>query len=250
MKSLNVAVIGHEGRMGAMFAERLAECGHRVRGLDRPLSAEKAAEALGNVDLALLCVPAAAFAEVLKIITPYLPSDALLMDIASVKSLPMADMRAAWKGRMVGSHPLFGPNPPPDPRVALMRECDTCPACFELARELFEDMGYVVFETTAKKHDQAMAAVQGLNFISNLAYLAALAHQDELLPFLTPSFRRRLESARKMLTEDGELFSGLFEANPYAQDAVKHFRSYLHVAAGGDVDLLLEKTKWWWGKGE
>lgn len=75
-------------------------------------------------------------------------------------------------------------------------------------------MGCLSFRSTPQEHDAAAASIQGLNFISTLAYFATLAEHEELLPFLTPSFRRRMDSARKMLMEDGALFEWLFESHP------------------------------------
>jgi prephenate dehydrogenase len=63
---------------------------------------------------------------------------------------------------------------------------------------------------------------------------------------MTPSFSRRLEAARKMLLEDASLFSSIFEANAHSQDVVRHFRSFLNLAAAGDLDILVEKASWWW----
>ena len=100
--------------------------------------------------------------------------------------------------------------------------------------------------TTAEKHDQAMARIQNMNFITNLAYFALLAGQEDLLPFLTPSFRRRRNAARKMLTEDAQLFAGLFEANPHSHEAVRQYRQMLNLAAAGDIDLLCRRAQWWW----
>ncbi len=67
-----------------------------------------------------------------------------------------------------------------------------------------------------------------------------------LLPFLTPSFRRRQQAARKMLTEDARLFTGLFEANAHSHEAVRQYRQMLNLAAAGDIDLLCQRAAWWW----
>ena len=107
-------------------------------------------------------------------------------------------------------------------------------------------MGFEAFEASAEDHDRAVARIQGLNFVTTVAYLAALADQPDIMEFVTPSFTRRLEAARKMLTEDDRLFVTLFDANPYGQEAVRLYRSMLNVAAGGDVELLAERAKWWW----
>ena len=73
-----------------------------------------------------------------------------------------------------------------------------------------------------------------------------LAEHEELLPFITPSFRRRLEASRKLLTEDAPLFEWLFEANPMSQESIRQYRSFLNVAAGGDVNVLVQRAQWWW----
>ena len=61
-------------------------------------------------------------------------------------------------------------------------------------------------------------------------------------------FRRRLRAAEKMLTEDGTMFTGLFEANPYSHEAVRQYRKMLNVAAAGDIELLCRRAQWWWKK--
>jgi len=91
-----------------------------------------------------------------------------------------------------------------------------------------------------------MAYVQGLNFVSTVAYLAAQANHDEFSRFLTPSFTRRLDAAKKLILEDADLFRLIYEANPYSLEAVRSYRSYLNVAAGGDLELLVERAKGWW----
>ena len=52
-----------------------------------------------------------------------MPKGAILCDVCSVKVNPLAQMLEAYDGPVVGTHPLFGPEPKPeDPlRVAVMR---------------------------------------------------------------------------------------------------------------------------------
>ena len=49
-------------------------------------------------------------------------------------------------------------------------------------------------------------------------------------------------------TEDGTMFTGLFEANPYSHEAVRQYRKMLNVAAAGDIELLCRRAQWWWKK--
>ncbi len=237
-------VIGSRGRMGALFVSRLQATGREVAGLDQPLEKQRLAAVLPGQDLVLLAVPAPVLEDVLIRCAEYLTPEMMLVDICSVKVLPLAAMLKHHAGPVVGTHPLFGPEPDQDARVAVTPgRGDQSLAAIQ---DLLAGLGFTPFLTTPETHDRAMAAVQGLNFVTTCAYLSALAGDESLESFLTPSFSRRLEAARKMLIEDAAMFANLFEANPYSQDAVRLFRSHLNLAAGGDVDMLAQRAGWWW----
>jgi prephenate dehydrogenase len=257
-----IALIGHLGRMGAMLARRWREAGHDVRGADRRAPRDRAApagtdgpaerralaEAVRGVHAVALCVPAAALPGLLANLGPLLAPEQLLFDITSVKILPMEQMEAAHRGPVVGTHPLFGPRPSPeDLRVAVTPGSRAGEQDIRLVEGLYASFGCRVFRTTAEAHDRGAAFVQGLNFISSAAYFAALARRDDVLPFLTPSFRRRLEEARKLMTEDGEMFQGFASANPMTADAIRSFRLFLDLAEGGALPDVLRHARWWYG---
>ncbi|MCB6542851.1 prephenate dehydrogenase [Desulfovibrio desulfuricans] len=238
--------------MGAMLLARAKAAGLNVAGADVPLTPEALAPACAGADLAIICVPAAVFSEVVATVCPHLLPGAVLADITSVKEIPLQQMEKIWAGPVVGTHPLFGPKPDPqaDQPVAIVPGAHAVQEHVELASGFFTALGCRVFCTTAEKHDKAMASIQNMNFITSLAYFALLAEHEDLLPFLTPSFRRRQNAARKMLTEDARMFAGLFEANPYSYEAVRQYRQMLNLAAAGDIDLLCQRARWWWQEEE
>jgi chorismate mutase / prephenate dehydrogenase len=256
MKIRRVAVLGGRGQMGALFVRRTVEIGLEARCLDtadQPLTQDVLRRGVRGADLVLLAVPLPAMDAVAHQVAAVLESPQILADVASVKVRPMASMLEAYPGEVVGTHPLFGPETHQGGRVALVpgrptaeetggAESEACAA----VRGWFEAMDFEVFATTAEEHDNAMAMIQGLNFVTTVSYLATLARQEETLKFLTPSFQRRLDAAHKLLTQDAELFMALFDANPFSQDAVRRYRNFLHVAAGGDMDLLVQRAGWWW----
>lgn len=243
-----IVIVGCRGRMGAMLLERLGAAGCAVTGVDQPFEETEVAEACRGAALVLLCVPAAVLERVAARITPHMGPDAVLADITSVKVRPMEAMEHAWPGPVVGTHPLFGPCPAPDMElpVAVTPGTRAGESDIVFVERMFARMGCRTFRSAAALHDEAMAAIQGLNFISSVAYFATFAGREDLLPFITPSFRRRQEAARKLLTEDAELFEGLVEANPFSQDAVRRFRRFLSLAAAGDISLLADRARWWW----
>ncbi|MEF2231102.1 MAG: prephenate dehydrogenase [Pseudodesulfovibrio sp.] len=243
-----VAIVGAGGQMGGLFQRDFSALGCAVTPLHQASSDEAVASALDGCDLLLPCVPVTAMEAVLERMRPHLDDRTILGDVGSVKVLPMRAMLAAHRGPVVGTHPLFGPVIPDGftPRVAVVPGRATDAEAAARVCALFEACGYRCFTTTAEGHDRAMALVQGLNFTSTVAFLAAARDVEDIENFVTPSFRRRLDSARKMLTMDSELFEVIAEANPFLQETNRKFMSYLSLAAGGDLDLLAERAQWWW----
>ena len=244
----HAVLIGSRGRMGAMLLQRLYAAGISASGADQPLGDAGLDRLCPAANLILLCVPIAAMPEALRALRPHLDGRQVLADIASVKVQPMAQMQEAYTGPVVGTHPLFGPAPPYNPRVAVCPGARAGEDDLRLVEACFARIGCTTFRTTAQAHDNAVAYIQGLNFVTNATYFATLAEHPEYVPFLTPSFQRRKEAARTMLTEDGPLFEALFEANPASQDAVRRYRAFLNLAAGGDLSLLRQRAAWWWDK--
>ena len=242
----HVALIGSRGRMGSMLLQRLHAAGVSASGADQPLADAGLDEICAAAKLVLLCVPIAAIPEAVRALHPHLRARQVLADIASVKVRPVTQMQEAYAGPVVGTHPLFGPEPPDEPRVAVCPGAMAGEDDIRLVEDIFARIGCVTFRTTPQEHDEAAAYIQGLNFVTTAAYFATLADQPGCVPFLTPSFQRRKEAARTMLTEDGPLFEALFEANPASQDAVRSYRAFLNLAAGGDLSLLRERALRWW----
>lgn len=241
-------IIGSRGRMGSML---MAEAGRNrlsVAGCDLPLTEAKLKQACEPADAVILSIPARHLEETIKLLAPLLAPGTILSDITSVKEKPMQLMQKYWHGPVVGTHPLFGPRFDPQDRrsVAITPGEKADYESIQKIHGFFRRLGCETFETTPEQHDLAMAKIQNMNFITNLAYFALMADQQDLLPFLTPSFERRKKAAAKMLTEDAEMFSGLFEANPHSHEAVRQYRRMLNVAASGDIDLLCKKAQWWW----
>jgi prephenate dehydrogenase len=231
--------------MGQRFARAFRQAGHPVAEFDRPLDQEDLARAVREAALVLLCVPITAMDAVVELIAPHLGAGTILADICSVKVMPMKAMLERTSTPVVGTHPLFGPATlDAELRIAVVPGRDA--AASDNLSDCFRALGFTPFTTTADEHDSAMAYIQGLNFVTTVAYLCASPLESGIERFFTPSFGRRVDAATKMITEDASLFATMFEANPHSLEAVRMFRSYLNVAAGGDLELLSQKALWWW----
>ncbi len=241
----SVVIVGCFGRMGGMLFREAGSRGFGVRGIDKPLTE---LEPLTKARMVIVCVPAAVLERTLHTICPHMAHDAILSDITSVKVAPMQQMENIWPGTVIGTHPLFGPQHGMDEDlpIALVQGRNCSDEALALATAFYEELSYRVFVTDADSHDKAMARIQNMNFITSLAYCAQTADDESLQQFITPSFKRRLTAAKKLLTEDGAMFAGLFDANPYSMQAVRQFSKLLSLASAGDIDLLLNKARRWW----
>ena len=244
----SIAVIGSRGQMGGFLALRAERAGLLVHRFDQPFDESGMARLLPAVDFVLLCIPVTAMDEVLPKVTVHMKEEAVLSDVGSVKGRPLHQMVRAYDGPVVGTHPLFGPTIPVDfkPAVALVPGRAEDKSALEAVKDFFERLGFGAFESTEEEHDRAMAMIQSLNFSSTIAFLACARELPNIEKFITPSFKRRLESAQKMVTQDSDLFVTITDANQYSHEAIRLFRSFLSLAASGDMDLLSERASWWW----
>ncbi len=252
-----VVIVGHTGRMGSLLRARFAAAGHGAAGVDRRPGGDGAPvfdpgelrRRIPEGDVVLLCVPVSALRGVLAEVVPHMRPGQILADVTSVKVLPMAWMEEAWNGPVVGSHPLFGPQPDPaDMRVVLTPGKNSPEAASALVERLFRDTGCTVFRATPDEHDTGTGFAQSLNFTLSAAFFALLARHPEVRPFLTPSFRRHMESARKHLTRDTAMFCEFTAANPRFADALRAYQNILAEAGGGREALaaLAEEAAVWY----
>ncbi len=247
MDALEIVVVGSEGRMGKMLARRWVEAGHVVRGLE--VFSGDPAELLVPAQAVVLCVPATAMPSALDRICPLLRSEQLLMDICSVKMQPMRWMEERFTGPVVGSHPLFGPEPAKADLRAVLTPGRNCPAGARLiAERLYADLDSATFWSTPEEHDAGVAMAQSLNFAMHAAFLATLARRPDIWPYLTPSFKRTLEAARKHLTQDRVMFCEFTGANPAFPAALAAYREVLEEAASGELAGLATEAAVWYGR--
>ncbi len=260
----DVVIAGSRGAMGAMLLRRISATGRRMLGIDREedkngelaLSATELARLIPQGRIVMLCVPVTALPGVLASVTPHMRSGQILMDITSVKILPMRQMQEAWGGPVIGSHPLFGPNPDPaDMRVPLTPGENAAEEHIALVEKLFRDMGCETFRTTAEEHDRGVGFAQSLNFTLSAAFFALLARQEASLPhgvrpFLTPSFKRHMEAARKHLTQDTAMFCEFTASNPRFTEVLEAYRDMLREAGTGRealAKIAAEAAIWYEG---
>ncbi len=221
-----VAVIGGRGAMGRCMADLFGDLGHAVMvaDLDTALTPEEAA---AMADVVVISVPIECTVEVIRQLGPRVREDALLMDVTSIKTDPMAAMLESSRASVVGTHPLFGPSVHSlqGQRILLT------PGRGETWRGWLGTMlrarGLSVMETTPPEHDRAMAIVQVLTHFSSEAMgrtLAGLSVSiDETLAFRSPVYLMELLMTARHFAQSPDLYASIQMSNPLSGEVTKAY---------------------------
>jgi len=190
---MRIAVIG-AGKMGVWFAKFFLKEGYSVVVADRKkekleklrseLGVETAdfVEATENADRVLICVSISAFEEVVKKISPAISKGQVVMDICSIKALPVKVMHKYIKGGLIlGTHPVFGPGSTTiKNKTFVLTPTNSQEEAFaEEFKKWLETKKARVFVMPPKKHDQLMSVVLGLPHFIGLAACDALLEQAD-----------------------------------------------------------------------
>jgi prephenate dehydrogenase len=211
---MKIAVVGL-GRMGGWLARNLVD-DHSlaVNDLDETLMSRfPGAVRLGSLkDLALFrprllvnAVPLGTTIEVFQAVFPFLDPECLLCDMASVKGeIPRCYAESGF--RFVSIHPMFGPTFSDMDRVrrenaVIIEESD--PDGADFFRRFFLRFEISVYRYSFAEHDRLMAYSLSLPFISSMVF----ASRVDVRTVPGTTFRKHLEVARGVLSEDDNLLS-------------------------------------------
>lgn len=247
-------VIGGAGRMGQWLARFLDGQGFEVTIADPSCTNDRQScvsdwrTAPLDVDVIVVAAPIAASARILEALSAIGPPG-LVFDVASIKSpLAAALAGAAAAGLNVCSiHPMFGP----DTRLLAGRhivfvDCGSTEAVAQ-ARALFEDTMAICVDVEMDAHDRLMAWVLGMSHALNIAFASALADSgvdiDALAGISSTTFRRQLEIATNVASENPELYFEIQRMNPHEPrvlDQLDRAMTRLREAvSGGDADAFV-----------
>ena len=214
--------------MGRWFAGILREEGKEVIVVGRDegkllkakeqLGVEVTADlstAVEGSDLVLLSVPIDSFKEVAKQIQPLVTPEQTIIDITSVKTLPVEIMRKyLGAGRVLGTHPVFGPGAKGfhNQNFVLTPTDEKEAALAEKVRQYLEPRGARVTLMTPQEHDEMMVIILGLSHFIAIAAADTLLNFERLKQMAAiggPTFKVLLTLAESVVTEDPELYASL-----------------------------------------
>ena len=213
--------------MGRWFASFLSKDGKEVvisgRSESKLLEAKRqlgvevasSVEAVKSADAVLLSVPIESFEEVVKEISPYIQPEQVVVDITSIKVLPVAAMHKHLKtGLVLGAHPLFGPGAKgvANQNFVLTPTNDKERTLAQKIREYLETRGGRVSLMTPEEHDEKMTIILGLSHFIAIVSADTLLSSDKLeqpgeISGIT--YKVLLTLVESVISENPELYASL-----------------------------------------
>ncbi|MFO7838466.1 MAG: bifunctional chorismate mutase/prephenate dehydrogenase [Desulfosalsimonadaceae bacterium] len=221
-----ILIVGGKGAMGRYFARRFAGAGYDVRILDRE-DWPQAENLCRGIHAVLVSVPIDRTEEIIRRLGPYLPEDAMLADVTSIKAPPLAAMLEAHKGPVVGLHPMFGPNTSSlDKQIVVAapgRGGDEC----RWLLDQFAAWGSVVVTADAEEHDRIMDLVQALRHFATFAFGRFLWQQqidlERTLDFTSPIYRLELGMVGRLFAQDPSLYCEIIFASQERRNLLRQY---------------------------
>ena len=173
----------------------------------------------------ILAVPVGVLEQTLTEIAPLLGEGALVIDVGSVKVKPAQAMLRLLPDhvRIVGTHPLFGPQSAKDGlaglRIAVCEVRGTKDAR-RLAAWCRKVLALKVFNVTPEDHDREAATVQGLTHL-----IARVLLNMEPLPtrMTTLSFERLMQGVDMVRHDSPAVYQAIERDNPFAAGVRERF---------------------------
>ena len=245
----SIGIIGY-GIFGRFWARHLTRFAEVVACDTRDLAAKTVGDGVrwGSLDEAvrqpvvILAVPVQALEGVLREIGPRLRLGTLVMDVASVKCVPVELMRryVPAECEIVATHPLFGPQSGAKGIGGLTMVTWPVRVSDEryesMKRFLRERLELALVEVSPEEHDREMAYVQALTFFVGRG-LGSMGLPDSRLK--TATYQHLLDLERIVANDTPELFETIQRFNPYATEVRERFAKILDDLEG---KLVVQQT--------
>ena len=214
----NISIIGGAGKMGKWIFDLLTNVGHKVNIIDPSLNNGLTIKDTKTSDVVIVSVPISAVNDILNELDDICKKDALIFDIASLKSPIVKTLKRMAKIRKICSiHPMFGPSARSMyNRNLIICDCGNSEAVSE-AKILFDNKGANIRLMDLDSHDDYMSYVLGLSHAVNIAFFTVLERSgysfDDMCSVASTTFIKNMETNRSVASEDPRLYYDIQHLN-------------------------------------
>jgi prephenate dehydrogenase len=241
-----IGIIGF-GRFGKLASRYLAQDfdvfvhtrADKTSAINQTGAKAASIEAVCKQEIVIPCVPISIFKDFLKDIAPLMKPDALIVDVCSVKEIPIRWMREMLPDTVsiLATHPMFGPDSASDSLEG--RKICLCKVKIEekryrKIRKYLSSKGLNVIEATAREHDEQIATSLALTHLIGRTLSESGASQ---LDIDTEGYKRLLHILEVVERDTWQLFTDMHHYNSYARTKRIEFMEVMQ-----DINSRLEKT--------
>lgn len=222
-----VAIIGGYGKLGSWLARFLLGEGldvtitgrdtNRLHEAGKRLGTKVATneEATKDAEAVVVSVPISSFEQVISQIAPYTRRGQVIMDVTSIKEMPVQVMhRYIKQSTVLGTHPMFGPGAESirGQKFVLTPTSEDEHALAEKLKGYLESKGAGAISMSPQEHDRSMSIVLALSHFIALISADTLLSLDkfkDLMPVGGITYRMLLTLAESVVTEDPDFYASL-----------------------------------------
>ncbi len=266
---MRVTILGGAGGMGQWFAVFFRDNGAEVKIVDKSAKTEAIAEEIGvqflntdisgrqdesqterivDTDVLLLAVPIDLTGAVIERVGPKMRDGSLLMDITSVKKVPVELMcRVTNEGvEVLGTHPLYGPSATSMRGQTVIFVPVRKGSLYERVYEMFERNGAKIEILTAEEHDEVMSVIMGLTHFVLIAFGVTLKELEfdveRSRKFMSPMYEIITDFVARILHQDPRLYALMqtnFEMGAVHATFLACAKRLQELVAAGDLDAVM-----------
>lgn len=234
-----IVIIGGQGKMGQLFDKLFRLSGYQVRILEQN-DWVNADSIFYDAGMVIVSVPIHVTEQVIHQL-PKLPTDCILVDLASIKGLPLEAMLAAHDGPVLGLHPMFGPDVGSLAKQVIAYCDGRKPEAYQWLLQQLQVWGAKLQAIGAVEHDQNMGFIQALRHFATFTYGLNLSQENvqlgQLLSLSSPVYRLELAMIGRLFAQDAELYADIIMSS---EDNIALIKRY--YACFGDAIGLLDNS--------
>ncbi|MCK4475352.1 MAG: prephenate dehydrogenase/arogenate dehydrogenase family protein [Methanophagales archaeon] len=272
---MKVTIIGGAGGMGRWFAGFFKENGVEVWIVDKSDKTEEIAKEMNvqflnadilkvtegeverkedvvDTDVLLVSVPIDITGRVIEHMGPKMHKGSLLMDITSVKKMPVGMMEKFTNEgvEILGTHPLFGPTTKSMQGQTIIFMPLRKGHFYERIYEMFERNGARIEILTAEEHDEIMSVIQGLTHFILISFGITLKNLDfdveKSRKFMSPMYEILMDFVGRLLHQDPHLYAMIqtnFEMGKLHESFLTVANRLYELVSAGKVDEFIEEMR-------
>lgn len=188
---------------------------------------------IGEADIIIPCIPISTFQSVIQHISPFMKKNAIIMDVCSVKMLPVVIMKKYLPRsvQIIASHPMFGPNSYRANKglkglKLILRKIRAKKETYQQFKRFFSLLGLKVIELSPRKHDKYLAFSLGYSYF--LGKISQRVHIKKT-PIDSYDFELLLEHVSIIKSDSEELFFDMQTKNPFAKNMHRLVKDTLSI---------------------